>query len=48
MAIKIYCYHGLDLALIIAKIIQNILETAKKGSNMLLKTKDFIETKLIL
>ena len=40
LAITIYCYHNLDLAVPIDKIVQDILDTTKNENNILLKTED--------
>ena len=44
LVIMIYYYHNLDLAVMI-KIIQDVLETAKKKKKNLLKTEDPREKK---
>ena len=44
LVIMIYYYHNLDLAVMITKIIQDVLETAKK-KKILLKTEDPREKK---
>ena len=48
LVIMIYYYHNLDLAVMITKIIQDVLETAekkKRENNILLKTEDPREKK---
>lgn len=48
LVIMIYYYHNLDLAVMITKIIQDVLETAekkKRENNILLKTEDPKEKK---
>lgn len=46
LVIMIYYYHNLDLAVMITKIIQDVLETAKKKKKkILLKTEDPREKK---
>ena len=45
LVIMIYYYHNLDLAVMITKIIQDVLETAKKKKKSLLKTEDPREKK---
>ena len=47
LVIMIYYYHNLDLAVMITKIIQDVLETAKKRKKkkILLKTEDPREKK---
>ena len=35
LAITIYCYHNLDLTVMIAKIVQNVLETPNNENNIL-------------
>ena len=43
----IYCYCNLDLIVTIAKIVQNILGTAKNESNIFLKM-EILEKRLML
>lgn len=48
LVIMIYYYHNFDLAVMITKIIQDVLETAekkKRENNILLKTEDPKEKK---
>ena len=40
LAITIYCYHNLDLAVPIDKLVQDILDTTKNENHILLKTED--------
>ena len=43
LVIKIYCYQNFDLMVVLAKIVQNFLETSKNENN-LLKRGDFRKT----
>lgn len=47
LAITIYCYRNLDLVIMIAKMPQNVLETAKNENDVLWKIK-ILEKELTL